>query len=89
MRFSGRAKPCPSSGYSTYVTGIPFFFIASTICSDSVNFTRGSFLPCPISSGFLIRSTYVSGEHSARNFFPSGVRRSPTRAANISIAGAQ
>ena len=29
-RFSGRAKPCPSSGNSRYSTGLPFFRIAST-----------------------------------------------------------
>src|SRR5690606_4198200 len=34
-QFCGRAKPWPSSGYRTYVTGICFSCMAATIWSDS------------------------------------------------------
>jgi hypothetical protein len=51
---SPAANPWPSSGYTTYSTDFPFRRIASTIWSLSATFTRGSFFPCPISSGFVM-----------------------------------
>src|SRR5205807_10476714 len=41
--FSGRAKPWPSSGYTTKVTWPPFLRMVSTIFSACESFTRGSF----------------------------------------------
>jgi hypothetical protein len=44
-------EPCPSSSLSIYSTATPRRRSASTICSDSAFFTRGSFAPCAINKG--------------------------------------
>ncbi len=54
--------------------------IAATIWSLSACFTRGSFAPCPISSGFTIRSAWVKGERSFSQALPASVSGSPIRA---------
>ena len=89
MLFTGRAKPCPSSGNRMYSTGAPRSRSATTICSDSAWFTRGSFAPCAISSGVLIFSAELSGERSFSSALPSSVLRSPMRTLNILRAGSQ
>ena len=62
IRFSGRAKPWPSSGYNTYSTGIFLLCIANAIWSASACFTRGSFAPCPINNGAVMASIWNNGE---------------------------
>src|SRR3954451_16969317 len=89
MLFSGRAKPWPSSEYTTYVTEPLFFSIASTICSDSAWFTRGSFAPCPISSGFLIAFALNSGDAFFTSSASFGSSTLPMRASNIARIGFQ
>jgi len=56
-----------------------FAAIASTICSDSRTLTRGSFAPCPISSGRTILSAALSGERSFSSARPVSVFGSPMR----------
>ena len=49
-----------------YSAGIPFFFTAATISSDSDFTTRGSFAPWSTSSGLRIVSAWKSGAIACR-----------------------
>src|SRR5687768_1539225 len=62
MLFSFLRNPCPSSGNTTYSTGIPFAFAAATISSDSTCNTLGSLLPCRTMKGFLIFFAWNKGD---------------------------
>ena len=89
MLFTGRAKPWPSSGNTTYVTGMFFAAIACTIWSDSRTLTRGSFAPCPIRSGRTMRSAANSGERSFSSARPASVSGSPMRLWNCCFTASQ
>ncbi len=81
------AKPWPSSSNRRYSWSIPFSCIASTICSLSACFTRGSLAPWAMSIGMRIWSTFDSGDRSHRK--SASVSGLPTRVWNWAIIGAQ
>src|SRR5712691_8706653 len=59
-------EACPSSGNSRYSCSIPAASNASTICSGSACFTRGSFASWAMSSGILMSRTRDSGDQDQR-----------------------
>src|SRR5215469_2259745 len=70
-----------------YSYGMPFPFMAATICSDSACLTRGSLAPWAISRGIRIRSTRDSGDLDQRK--SASVAGLPTLAWNWAISGFQ
>jgi len=62
-----------------YSTGKPRSRSATTICSDSAFFTRGSLAPCATRSGVLIFEAALRGDWRSSCFFPSGVFGFPIR----------
>jgi hypothetical protein len=83
MLFTGRAKPCPSSGATRYSTGKLRSRSATTIWSDSAFFTRGSLAPWITRSGVLMFFAENSGDCRSSCFRPSDVVGSPMRMWNI------
>ncbi len=88
-RFSWPAKPWPSSSASMYSTSRPRSRSATTICSDSRFFTRGSLAPWITSKGAVICSAENSGDWARSRSWSAGSSGSPNRTSNMALIGFQ